>query len=267
MFQKFINIGMNALRRKNLSVMAGKLVSRLKEKPTSKKNQAARRWCAQQAQAGDEFLKSLDSELWYETQAACATLEKEARRKLEQINLDLGGGGNYPMLYFFTRYLKAKTIVETGVAAGWSSQAFLSALEKNGTGGRLYSSDFPYFRYKNPEKLVGCVVDEKFKANWSLFIDGDRNNLPIIAAQCDLVDFFHYDSDKSAEGREFAMSIIEPLLTAEALVIFDDIQDNFHFRDAMQRRSWPFKVFEFQGKYVGLTGPAIRGFHAHAHAA
>jgi hypothetical protein len=35
--------------------------------------------------------------------------------------------------------------------AGFSSSAILTALKENGEG-ILYSSDFPYFRIKNPEK-------------------------------------------------------------------------------------------------------------------
>ena len=57
--------------------------------------------------------------------------------------MSLGGGGNFILLYFLTRKFN-KVVVETGVAAGWSSLAILGAFEKNGEG-KLYSSDFPYF--------------------------------------------------------------------------------------------------------------------------
>ena len=69
-----------------------------------------------------------------------------------------------------------KTILETGVAAGFSSQSFLSALAKNGSG-KLYSSDYPYFRIPNPEKYIGIVVDKELQNNWELYIEGDKANL------------------------------------------------------------------------------------------
>ena len=82
---------------------------------------------------------------------------------LEPLDLDMGGGGHYHLLYFLIRHTLAKNVVETGVAAGWSSQAILLALKENKENGQLYSSDFPYFRYKNPEELVGYIVDEELK--------------------------------------------------------------------------------------------------------
>jgi predicted O-methyltransferase YrrM len=170
--------------------------------------------------------------------------------------MDLGGGGHSPLLYFFTRHLNPDIVIETGVAAGWSSQAILTALKDNQSGGHLYSSDFPYFRYKNPEKLVGYVVDDSLKNNWSLFIDGDQNNLPKIVEQVHQpVALFHYDSDKSIEGRNFAYNLLSNKLSKNAVVIFDDIQDNLHFKNFVEKQNMPYKVFEFKGKYIGLTGP------------
>lgn len=266
MLKRILNIGQNAFRRQNFRIMAGKVLIRIKENAAKVHLEDVRNWCQNHSQPCDDFLRTLEADLWAETLKARQSIETAAQKKLQVLGLDLGGGGNYPMLYFFTRYLKPKTVVETGVAAGWSSQAILSALKVNG-GGSLYSSDFPYFRYKDPEKLVGYIVDEDLKDNWTLCIDGDKNNLPVIAAQCGSVDLFHYDSDKSYEGRVFAIQKIAPLLTDNSLVIFDDIQDNFHFRDYMKDKHWPMRVFEFGGKFIGLTGPALQRIVSDAKAA
>ena len=77
---------------------------------------------------------------------------------MENIQYNLGGGADYPLLYFLTRYLNPENVLETGVAAGFSSYAILSALQKNRKG-TLYSSDFPYLRIKNPERYIGIVVE------------------------------------------------------------------------------------------------------------
>lgn len=67
--------------------------------------------------------------------------------------------------------------------------------------------------------------------------------------------FSHYDSDKSVEGRNFAYKLVAPKLTDNAIVIFDDIQDNLHFKNFVAEHSAPYKIFEFEGKFIGLTGP------------
>jgi hypothetical protein len=66
--------------------------------------------------------------------------------------------------------------LETGVAAGYSSCAFLEAMNKNKIG-KLFSSDFPYFRIPNPDQYIGILVDKKYKKNWKLFLDGDERNI------------------------------------------------------------------------------------------
>lgn len=259
MLEKLINIGANSLKRQNMTVMAGKVITRLKERTIgsgANDSALATQWAAGKAESLERFVTDLNAPLWEETQKTCVELKQSAEAKLAALGKDLGGGGHYPLLYFLTRHLKPQAVVETGVAAGWSSRAILTALKNNANEGTLYSSDFPYFRYKNPEKYVGFVVDEDLKQNWNLFIDGDQNNLPkIIDALDKPVALFHYDSDKSAQGRNFAYDLVAPKLTDNAIVIFDDIQDNLHFKNFVAENNAPYKIFEFEGKYIGLTGP------------
>lgn len=201
---------------------------------------------------------SLDSGLWSESVSVGQEMLHHAKKVLSTIGYDLGGGGLHPLLYFLTRYAKPKTIVETGVAAGFSSRAILLAIRANSYG-TLFSSDFPYFRLPNPERFVGVLVEESLKANWHLYIDGDERNLPKILHRVDTIDLFHYDSDKSYSGRNFAMRCVREKLSPNAIILFDDIQDNSHFHDLVHQLDpalW--RVFEFQGKYVGMIGKVNR---------
>jgi hypothetical protein len=258
MLKKILNVGTNSLRRRNFGVMLNKVIIRFQERNLKESRQDSLSWCKRHALPCEEFLKSIDSTLWEESQSACRIIEQQAQTKLATLGLDLFGGGHYPLLYFFTRYLEASSVVETGVAAGWSSQAILTALQKNGGTGRLYSSDFPYFRYKNPEQLVGYIVDDSLRHLWDLYIDGDRNNLPLILRKIDHIDLFHYDSDKSYAGRACALDAVKAKLTPEAIVIFDDIQDNAHFKEHVESHNLPFRIFEFEGKYLGLTAQFLK---------
>jgi predicted O-methyltransferase YrrM len=192
-------------------------------------------------------------DLWTESLAESQRIEHEAEALLRTCPYDLGGGGAYPLLHFLVRLRKAAIVVETGVAAGWSSRAILEALAMNGTG-KLYSSDFPYFRFENPEQYIGFVVPEELRTEWVLDVRGDEVALPAIAKQVPLIDIFHYDSDKSSAGRRFAMQVVSPLLGPESIVLMDDIQDNVFFRDYVSEHDLEPVVFEFEGKFVGALG-------------
>ena len=205
------------------------------------------------------FSKSIDSELWDESLGISKEISNFAKSKLEFIRHDLGGGGAYPFLYFLTRYLQPKVIVETGVASGYSSAAFLQAIYKNKRG-VLYSSDFPYFRLSNPEQYIGIVVEDYLKRNWNLYIEGDENNLKKIKLEIanlynNRIDIFHYDSDKRYISKKNCLKNLQDCFSRNTLILIDDIQDNYFFKDYIQNnkiKHW--KVFKFQNKYFGLIG-------------
>ncbi len=247
-------LAINALRPGYLGVMVGKLWLRLKALASRNDGAESMSWCGSQAVSLEEYLVGIDSELWAETLEFQKRLEREAAEKLGQIDIDLGGGGDYRLLYFMVRYHKPKTVVETGVAAGFSTQAILSAIAVNGIG-HLYSSDFPYFRIESPERYVGYLVDKALTDNWTLFLEGDRRNLARILDKVEKVDFFHYDSDKSKAGRQFAMTTLKEKLTDNATVIMDDIQDDMYFHDFVGSKSAKYRIFAFTNKYLGLIEP------------
>ena len=126
------------------------------------------------------------------------------------------------------------------------------AIEKNDNNGMLLSTDFPLFRFSNPENIIGVLVPEKFKKNWRLDIRGDDFALPLFVKEAKKIDIFQYDSEKSYRGRHRAWNLVAAYLSENAVVMFDDIQNNFHFRDLVQKLETDFCVFEFQGKYIGL---------------
>ena len=216
-----------------------------------KRRKPARHWAAAQAQDLAAHLSALDAALWAESAAFAAELEQEGARILSGLAVVQGGGGAYALLYFLTRQARPEVAVETGVASGWSSTAILAAMEANGIG-QLYSSDLPYADRDGSEAAIGILVPDTLRPRWRLCTKGDRACLPDIVAGCPRIDLFHYDSDKKAVGRDFAWGLVKPNLVPGAVVIFDDIQDNFHFRDLTARENLPFQIFEFADKYIGM---------------
>lgn len=248
------NILIQALKPNRFSVMIGKIFKRFNDKQGMHSSNENLSWIESHSCEFQQLAMKLDMELWQEAECFSQKMQINSEEKLKNINYPLGGGGLYPLLYFITRYVKPSSILETGVAAGWSSCAFLEAIKINGKG-KLYSSDFPYFRLPNPEKYIGILVDESLKSNWDLYIDGDEKNIPIILNKLDAIDMFHYDSDKSYSGREMVMFAIQTKLSQNSIILMDDIQDNSFFYDYIESNNiQEWYVFEFQGKYVGMIG-------------
>lgn len=229
--------------------MARKVAARLR--PSHR--EAAIQWADGRAESTADFAAGLDPELWAESEVWAAKFRTVARTRLDEKAVPLGGAGHFQLVHFLVRYLRPKVVLETGVAAGYTSQAILSALEQNGEG-VLYSSDFPYFRLVEPERYVGCLVDDDLRARWHLGLNGDRANLAEFVPQMDQIDFVHYDSDKSVEGRAFVMDLIQAKLSADAVIVMDDIDDNTYFRDWVASSGTPCRVFGGGRKFVGLTG-------------
>lgn len=249
----FFYILKNSLKKNYFSIIFKKILKRF-EKNTSIK---AKEWAIANLKiTPQDYLKNLDFKLFKETIIAIKQIENDAEKKLSTIDFSLGGAGNYLLLYFLIRKFKPNIVVETGVAAGWSSLSILRALNRNGIG-KLYSSDFPYFRLKNPEKYVGFLAKEEINfKDWFLDIRGDEIALKNISSMINdnSVEIFHYDSDKSYSGRSKAYNIIKSKLSDDAIIIYDDIQNNFHFRDLVKNLKVNYYIFEFKGKYVGVIG-------------
>lgn len=247
------NIFLNLFKKDNFFLIIKKIFKRL-EKNTSIE---ARKWAISNTkQTTEEFCRSIDTLLYDEVVTEIKSIRQYAQNKLSMLDVSLGGGGNYLLLYFLIRKISPQNIVETGVAAGWTSLAALRALKKNGKG-YLYSSDFPYFRIKNPEKYIGYLAkDEKNRENWFLDIRGDEVALPEIMEKLNNqdIDILHYDSDKSYSGRVNALETLSPKLNSKTIIIFDDIQDNLHFRDFVKSNNKSYSVLEFEGKFIGIVG-------------
>jgi hypothetical protein len=162
-----------------------------------------------------------------------------------------------PLLYYLTRALKPDVVVETGVAAGYSAAAFLQAPRTNGQG-RLYSSDFPYFRLSQPEKYIGVVVRAELRTNWNLHLEGDRNNLKKILRKLTRIDILHYSSDTSFRGRRNTIRLAIRSAGEPVLTVMDDIGDNSFFCDLVHdvpSKRW--RTVRYQEKYIGLVGDLI----------
>ena len=210
---------LNLFKKGYFLVILKKFIKRF-EKNNSK---LALEWAKKNSKINtEEYCKSIDPDLWEETKTECTKILDEGNKILKKYNHSLGGGGNFFLLYFFVRKIKPTVVVETGIAAGWSSVAILRALKTNNFG-KLFSSDFPYFRLKDPEKYIGVLPkNENNKGFWELDIRGDEIALPNFINKIGIsnIDLFHYDSDKSYSGREFALNKLSKKINKSNFYIF-----------------------------------------------
>lgn len=170
----------------------------------------------------------------------------------EQSNVRMGGAGDLDLLYAATCLINARSVIETGVAYGWSSLALLSA-QADLDNARLISVDMPYPKMNN-EEFVGIVIPDNLRKNWTLIREPDRNGIKkAISILNGTLDLAHYDSDKSYQGRNFGYPLLWNALREGGIFISDDIQDNMAFREFVSKEGAPFAVTESQGKYVGIV--------------
>jgi len=162
----------------------------------------------------------------------------------------MGGAGAVDMLYWISEYLQATRILETGVAYGWSSLAFLLSL-KHRPEGVLVSVDMPYVGMDNDDH-VGCAVPDSLRPQWTLLKTSDRQGIPAGLRKLGRLDICHYDSDKSYQGRMWAYPRLWEALRSGGIFVSDDIGDNVAFREFCNSLKIEPIVFKYKGKFVGL---------------
>lgn len=248
------NIARSAAKPRYLTEMARKVLVRWRD-GTERERPQATAWARSVAVDLDQWAMEQDPAHWAEAKRFAAAMREDAQPvvdRLEAEGMDMGGGGCYELLFFLVRWRRPSTVLETGVAAGWSTRSLLAGLDVNGHGW-LYSSDFPYFRMRDPERYIGCLVPEELKGRWTLHIDGDRKNIGRILASSADLDLVHYDSDKSRAGRTWFMQQVRPRLPAGAVLVMDDVNDDLFFRDHFAGNGSRQHVFAFEGKYLGVV--------------
>ena len=180
---------------------------------------------------------------------------ERGKRQIEQLDIPFGemglaGSSDLRLVYSAAIATGARDILETGVALGWSSLAFLNAVEH--TRGRLISVDLPY-PFLIGRSWVGAAVPEDLHRRWTLLRHADRIGIPKALRLSDGFDLIHYDSDKSPEGRLWAYPRLWRALRPGGLLLSDDVGDNGIWADFCKRIDEPLIVVRRQRAYAGIV--------------
>jgi predicted O-methyltransferase YrrM len=213
----------------------------------------ATEWCKQSSVSSIQAIKHFTGREYVKSlQEIFPGFFNDARKMIQKLPVTMGGEADLELLYYLAEHWNAKTVVETGVAYGWSSAVLLLSLH-NREDGMLYSTDMPYAKMSN-EDFVGCLVPEILKARWKLIRLPDRQAFRKIEKQISAIDLCHYDSDKSYRGRMWAYAWLWSRLRTGGLFVSDDVNDNLAFRDFAEKVNEPPVIvyYEPEDKYVGL---------------
>jgi predicted O-methyltransferase YrrM len=175
---------------------------------------------------------------------------QDVKKQIMQSDSDFGGPGDLNLLFNICESIEATSVLETGVAYGWSSAAILESIHKRH--GTLVSIDMPMPKQTNYE-LIGLAVRDNHRKFWKLIRKPDKYGLLNgLRALNNKVDVVHYDSDKSYYGRKWAYPKIYNSLVKGGFLISDDIEDNLGFRDFVESMNLDYTVHSIDGKFVGI---------------
>lgn len=208
-------------------------------------------WCAARAVTAEDAVRRIGrGGRLIDVKASFASRIAAGEARAAACPVKLGGEGNLDLLHSLCESSQAITVVETGVAYGWSSLAILLSL-KNRPGAKLYSVDLPYFEYRN-DRWVGIVVPDELRPLWKLYRMADREGLPRALRAAGTVDLAHYDSDKSVAGRHFAYPRMWDALRPGGILVSDDIADNRGFQEFCEQNGLDPMIVGQDGKYQGI---------------
>ena len=126
-------------------------------------------WCISNAiTTNDAILKITGTKIDQKVSDIYSDIFHESNKKIKKCPVKMGGSANIDLLYYLCEYLKAKKVLETGVAYGWSTLSILLSINKRNNS-KLVSTDMPYPGLD--DSYVGLVIPEKLKEKWTIIKD------------------------------------------------------------------------------------------------
>ena len=123
MLKTMLNVVGFSSRPYRLRIVAKKAFAKLAGKSGREADSGMCDWCAKRRIDYSAWAEEQNPALWREAEDFAKSFEESAFAKLSSSKVKFGGGGAYSLLYFLVRQRRPEFVVETGVAAGWSSAA------------------------------------------------------------------------------------------------------------------------------------------------
>jgi hypothetical protein len=137
------------------------------------------------------------------------------------------------LCWVVTRLLRPKAVVETGVAAGFTSSYLAAALEANGAG-ELHSVD-PVLGGPEVERNIGLLVPPELRGRQTLHRARSRRVLRSLLRRNEVGVFVH-DGLHTEPTMRWELSAVTGALSTPAAVLMDDAELNPAFAEWAQAR-------------------------------
>ena len=137
------------------------------------------------------------------------------------------------------RHLQPRTVVETGVARGFTTRVILEALEANGVG-RLCSIDLPPpLERQRLDAEAGAAVPDRLKERWTLVEGSSRRRLPELLEELGTIDLFIHDSRHTHRNVSFELALAWGALNPDGFELADDVHCNTAFDQSVGKFGRP----------------------------
>ncbi len=157
--------------------------------------------------------------------------------------------------YLAARVSRPDVVVETGVAYGVTSAFVLSALERNEKG-MLHSIDLPPLG-RDVDNFVGALIPDDVRHRWRLYRGVTKRVMPKLVARLDTVDMFIHDSLHTYRNIRFELDEVSPHLSAGAVVLADDIDENPAFLEWSRKTQLSYSGVVQEERKDSLLGVAL----------
>lgn len=162
-----------------------------------------------------------------------------------------------------TRHLEPLTVVETGVARGFTTRMILEALHANGAG-RLFSIDLaPPLERRRLEDETGAAVPDRLRGRWTLVEGSSRRRLPGLLDDLGAIDLFIHDSRHTFRNISFELRAAWSALNPGGLLLADDVHCNAAFDETVRKVGRPPAIVCASDDQRGMFG-VIQKPHAAA---
>lgn len=146
--------------------------------------------------------------------------------------------------------LKPSVVVETGVAAGFTTATILGAMSDNAHG-HLYSVDLPPIGAE--QESVGRIVPQHVRERWTLEIGPSRRVLAGLVERVAPLDLAIHDADHTYQSQLDEYATTWPRLRSGGFLISDDVGNPAFVEFAAEVGVRPFLVVGATASAVGIA--------------
>lgn len=153
-------------------------------------------------------------------------------------------------LFSLCQYVKPDTVIETGIANGFSSSYILQSMSLRNSG-KLFSIDDVFLPWHTFNK-IGCAIPENLKKFHQIILGNSVPELKKILPELGSIDIFVHDSAHTFDNMMNEFTTVWPFIRKGGYLVSDDVSANdafLDFCDKIKTRPYIIKGQEYGGHF------------------